>query len=93
MVHTAVEKGLPERARFVVGSSTPEDAEANIRSIYPSDLSIQLFALAPSGIEAERLDWRQAKLSDANDTASTARLAVYFSQVCYGILKSVIASK
>jgi hypothetical protein len=56
MVHIAVEKGLPERERFVVGSSTREDAEANIRSLYPSDFSIRLFALALSGIEAERLD-------------------------------------
>jgi hypothetical protein len=54
MVHIAVKKkGLPERERFVVGSSAREDAEANIRSLYPSDLSIRLFALAPSGIEAE----------------------------------------
>jgi hypothetical protein len=56
MVHIAGENGLPERERFIVGSSTREDAEAKIRSRYTPELSIRLFALALSGIEAERLD-------------------------------------
>jgi hypothetical protein len=56
IVHIAVQNGLPERDRFVVASSTREDAEAKIRSRYPSELNIRLFGLALSRIETERLD-------------------------------------
>ncbi len=55
-VHIAVKNELPKRESFVVGSSTREDAEATIRSLYRSDLGIRVFALALSATETERLD-------------------------------------
>jgi hypothetical protein len=37
LVHIPVENGLAERESFVVGCSTREEAEAEIRSLYPSE--------------------------------------------------------
>jgi hypothetical protein len=56
LVHIPVEKGLPQRESFVVGCSTREEAEAKVRSLYPPQLDIGLFALALSATETERLD-------------------------------------
>jgi hypothetical protein len=56
LVHVSVENGLPQRESFVVGCSTREEAEAKIRSLYPSEQDIRLFALALSATETEGLD-------------------------------------
>jgi hypothetical protein len=56
VVHILVESGSAERESFVVGCSTREEAEAKIRSLYPSEQDIRLFALALSAIETEGLD-------------------------------------
>jgi hypothetical protein len=55
LVHIPVSNGLPQRESFVVGCSTREEAEAKIRSLYPSEQYIRLFALAVSATETQGL--------------------------------------
>jgi hypothetical protein len=62
LVHIPVENGLPERESFVVGCSTREEAEVKIRSLYPSEQDIRLFALALSATETEGLDLRAGEI-------------------------------
>jgi hypothetical protein len=56
LVHIPVENSLPQRESFVVGCATREAAETRIRSLYPPELDIGLFALALSAPETEVLE-------------------------------------
>jgi hypothetical protein len=62
LVHIAVENGLPERESFVVGCSTREEAEAKIRSLYPPERDIGLFALALSSLETQALELSEGEI-------------------------------
>jgi hypothetical protein len=44
LIHIPVDNGAPQRESYVVGCSTRKEAEAKIRSLYPSESNIRLFA-------------------------------------------------
>jgi hypothetical protein len=62
LVHVPVENGLPQRESFVVGCATREEAEAKVRSQYPPELDIGLFALALSALETEALKLSEGEI-------------------------------
>jgi hypothetical protein len=55
LVHIPVDDGAPHRENYVVGCSTREEAEARIKSLYPSEPNITLFASPLSATETEGL--------------------------------------
>ena len=55
LVHIPVENGPPRRESYVVGCPTREAAEARIKSLYPSEPNIKLFASPLSATEADGL--------------------------------------
>ena len=62
LAHIPIENGLPERERFVIGCSTREEAETRIRSLYPSQQNIRVFALALSARETEGLELSEREI-------------------------------
>jgi hypothetical protein len=62
LVHIPVENRLPQRESFVVGCATREEAEAKVRSLYPPELDIALFALALSALETEELELSEGEI-------------------------------
>jgi hypothetical protein len=61
-VHVPVENGLPQRESFVVACATREEAEAKIRSLYPPELDVGIFALALSVLETEALELSEGEI-------------------------------
>jgi len=62
LVHIPVQNRLPQRESFVVGCATREEAEAKIRSLYPPELGVGLFALALSALETEALELSEGEI-------------------------------
>jgi hypothetical protein len=53
LVHIPVDGGPPQREAYIVGCPTREEAEARIKSLYPSEPNIKLFAARLSTIETK----------------------------------------
>jgi hypothetical protein len=62
LVDVTVENDLPHRESFVIGCPRREEAEAAIRSLYPSQQNIRVFALALSTLEAETLQLSEGEI-------------------------------
>ena len=52
-VHIPVENGPAQRENYIVGCSTREEAEAKIKSLYPGEPNIKLFASPLSATETK----------------------------------------
>ena len=62
LVDVTVENGLSHRESFVIGCPTRDEAEARIRSLYPSEQNVRVFALALSTLEAETLELSEGEI-------------------------------